>query len=197
MDSSAYLKSYGWKEGTALKNGGLRKPILVKHKKDTKGLGHNTNEHEAWWERVFDGQLKSLDIASSSAGEVSFKQGEVKVSAISQHASPLYRMFVRGGLLQGTLETKPPIGDKSKAESESESDSRSDSGSKLKTRSKSKSKSKSKSSKDKKGKSRSSEKTREKKLKKVKEAAEKKAKKNSKKEKEDKKIRKSSKSKSK
>lgn len=39
MDSKGYLKSYGWQEGEALQKGGLKKPILVKHKKDKKGLG--------------------------------------------------------------------------------------------------------------------------------------------------------------
>ena len=37
MDSKGYLQSYGWIEGEALRDGGLKRPILVKHKKDKKG----------------------------------------------------------------------------------------------------------------------------------------------------------------
>lgn len=106
MDSRGYLQSYGWKEGEAFKSGGLRKPILLKHKKDTKGLGHDADQAEAWWERVFDGQLKSLDVSLSGSNEVNFKQNEIKVTGISKSASPLYRMFVQGEGLQGTIGSK-------------------------------------------------------------------------------------------
>jgi len=105
MDSARYLKSYGWTHGEPLRKGGLRKPILVKHKKDTKGLGHNVDDQEAWWERVFDGQLKSLDVNSEGKNGISFTQGEIKPSGISQNVSPLYRMFVRGGVLEGSMQS--------------------------------------------------------------------------------------------
>ncbi|ANB15189.1 Tma23p [Sugiyamaella lignohabitans] len=110
MDSASYLQSFGWSHGQPLQKGGLRKPILVKHKKDTKGLGHTAGDQEAWWERMFDGQLKGLDVSTSGSskdGGVTFKQNEIKVSAVSQNVSPLYRMFVRGGVLEGSI---PPEG---------------------------------------------------------------------------------------
>lgn len=104
MDAKIYLQSYGWKEGEALKQGGLRKPILVKHKKDTKGLGHDTNDAEAWWERLFDGQLKNLEVKNGSAGAVSFEQNsETVVKDVRKATSPLYRMFVKGQGLAGTV----------------------------------------------------------------------------------------------
>lgn len=104
MDAKIYLQSYGWKEGEALKQGGLRKPILVKHKKDTKGLGHDTNDAEAWWERLFDGQLKNLEVKNGSAGAVSFEQNsETVVKDVRKANSPLYRMFVKGQGLAGTV----------------------------------------------------------------------------------------------
>lgn len=122
MNSATYLMNYGWTEGEALRLGGLKKPILVKHKKDSKGLGHNADQQEAWWERVFDGQLKSLEVGGSSDG-VSFVQKEVKVSGISKNVSPLYRMFRYGGILEGSLkEVKISI-------SENTSDSANSSGS--------------------------------------------------------------------
>lgn len=103
MDSKGYLKSYGWVEGEALKNGGLKKPILVKHKKDTKGLGHDSGDGDAWWERLFDGQLKSLDVLSGVNNAISFKQNDIKPSAMKENESPLYKMFVKGEGLAGTV----------------------------------------------------------------------------------------------
>jgi nucleolar protein TMA23 len=105
LDSSGYLKSYNWKEGEALQKGGIRKPILVKHKKDKKGIGHQVNgSADAWWERLFDGQLKGLDVTHGDGDSgVTFKQEKVVVaSAVPVHESPLYRMFVRGETLKGT-----------------------------------------------------------------------------------------------
>ncbi|KAK6458882.1 uncharacterized protein RJT20DRAFT_123985 [Scheffersomyces xylosifermentans] len=103
MNASVYLKSYGWKEGEALQEGGLRKPILVKHKKDTKGLGHGTNDADMWWEKLFDGQLKSMEVSSSSSG-VTISRNEAKVEDhMRKETSALYRMFVKGVGLQGTV----------------------------------------------------------------------------------------------
>lgn len=104
MNASEYLQAYGWKQGEALQKGGLRKPILVKHKKDTRGLGHGSDMQEAWWERMFDGQLKGLDVNTEGSDGIQFCQNEVKPSGISRHLSPLYRMFVWGGVLEGTID---------------------------------------------------------------------------------------------
>lgn len=105
MDAKIYLQSYGWQEGEALKHGGLKKPILVKHKKDTKGLGHDTNDADMWWERLFDGQLKNLEVSSGSGG-VSFEQNQEKVRVeVARASSPLYRMFIKGAGLAGTVGT--------------------------------------------------------------------------------------------
>lgn len=114
MDSKGYLKSYGWEEGEALRHGGLKKPILVKHKKDKKGLGcaPGNDDSEAWWERLFDGQLRGLDVQTGSNG-ISFKQSEVIASSVSKSESPLYKWFVRGEVLKGTIEIKLPNEDKS------------------------------------------------------------------------------------
>ena len=61
-----------------IKEGGL-KPILVKHKKDTKGLGHDTNDSDMWWEKLFDGQLKNLEVNNNNKnGGVSFETNEEK-----------------------------------------------------------------------------------------------------------------------
>lgn len=104
MDAPGYLKSYGWKDGEALRLGGLRKPILVKHKKDTKGLGNGYNDADMWWERLFDGQLKSIETSQSSNGEISVKHDIQKAESDARKALlPLYRMFVKGKGLAGTV----------------------------------------------------------------------------------------------
>lgn len=110
MDSKEYLISYGWKEGEALRKGGLKKPILVKHKKDKKGLGcaPGQDDSEAWWERLFDGQLKNLDVnCSSTNGKIEFKQNKVVATSVSKSSSPLYKWFVRGEGLKGTIGKTP------------------------------------------------------------------------------------------
>lgn len=110
IDSKEYLKFYGWKEGEALKNGGLKKPILVKHKRDRKGLGTTpgNDDSEAWWERLFDGQLKSLDVSTGNkAGDgIVFKQNGIVASSVSKQNSPLYQWFVKGEGLKGTIDNK-------------------------------------------------------------------------------------------
>ena len=99
-----------------MQEGGLQKPILVKHKKDTKGLGHGTNDGDLWWERLFDGQLKSLDV-TSSGGNVVFDQNKANVEAsVRKSNSPLYRMFVKGQGLEGTVGKKAEIERKRKRE---------------------------------------------------------------------------------
>ncbi|KAG7710554.1 hypothetical protein KL949_000907 [Ogataea haglerorum] len=108
MDPRGYLKSYGWIEGEALQRGGLKRPILVSHKKNVFGIGHTSNQAEAWWEKMFDGQLKSLDVTSKN-GAVSFVQDEKSFKEFAKSQSPLYKMFVKGGVLQGTIKKEPEI----------------------------------------------------------------------------------------
>ncbi|WEJ93906.1 hypothetical protein PSN45_001383 [Yamadazyma tenuis] len=104
MDTKSYLKSFGWKEGEALQQGGLKRPLLVEHKKDNKGLGHGKDKDgETWWESLFDGHLKNLEVSRDSAS-VNFSIDENKVAAtIRKKNSPLYRMFIQGEGLEGTV----------------------------------------------------------------------------------------------
>ncbi len=123
MNSVEYLKKFGWKEGEALKEGGLKRPILVKHKYDYKGVGQDANDGVAWWERLFDGQLKALDVNGGGIDQVAAGKkntgiptmfnpnaSKVKASGIDKSESPLYRMFVFGEILQGTIgnHAEPP-----------------------------------------------------------------------------------------
>lgn len=103
MNANLYLQSFGWKEGEALLNGGLKKPILVKHKKDTKGLGHGGNDADMWWEKLFDSQLTNLAVDNSN-GLVSFIQNKQNVLQDARRSqSSLYKLFVKGAGLEGTV----------------------------------------------------------------------------------------------
>lgn len=104
MDSQKYLESYGWVPGEALQKGGLKKPILVSHKFDLKGVGHGSTDNASWWETIFDGQLKSLDV--NKKGE--FNKDKDKLKELEKEEikkrSPLYQMFVKGEILMGTVD---------------------------------------------------------------------------------------------
>ncbi|KAK9472208.1 uncharacterized protein V1510DRAFT_430682 [Dipodascopsis tothii] len=113
MNSSGYLAGYGWKPGTALRKGGLTKPLLVKHKRDTKGLGHTEHDHETWWERVFDGRLASLDVYDTAAPKTTDTRYEDKYAAfaatVRAASNPLYSRFVKGEGLAGSFATPPVV----------------------------------------------------------------------------------------
>ncbi|KAK9235999.1 hypothetical protein V1525DRAFT_434130 [Lipomyces kononenkoae] len=102
MNSTAYLTSYGWTPGSGFRKDSIAKPILVHHKKDTKGLGNGALDHETWWERVFDGRLQELDVYSSKT--VSEDVAEA-LNVRAARDSPLYKMFVKGEGLRGSIES--------------------------------------------------------------------------------------------
>lgn len=64
MDSSAYLKSHGWRgAGHSLDQTGrgLKKPLLVSHKVDVLGVGKQKHlASDQWWMRAFDESLKQI-----------------------------------------------------------------------------------------------------------------------------------------
>ncbi|KAK9360379.1 hypothetical protein V1504DRAFT_498287 [Lipomyces starkeyi] len=101
MNSTAYLTSYGWTPGSGFKNDSIARPILVHHKKDTKGLGNKAHDHETWWERVFDGRLQNLDVYNSSKDRSEEEDQDANVRGARD--SPLYKMFVKGEGLHGSI----------------------------------------------------------------------------------------------
>ena len=117
MDSQKYLESYGWKKGEPLQKGGLKKPILVSHKFDLKGIGHHSNDTICWWETVFDGQLKSLDVNKDKGFENDEKIRKEIENNERKKNSPLYQMFVKGSVLMGTIDKngKPLVKDDNNA----------------------------------------------------------------------------------
>ncbi|KAK9314939.1 hypothetical protein V1524DRAFT_431010 [Lipomyces starkeyi] len=101
MNSTAYLTSYGWTPGSGFKKDSIARPILVHHKKDTKGLGNKAHDHETWWERVFDGRLQNLDVYNSSKDCSEEEDQDANVRGARD--SPLYKMFVKGEGLRGSI----------------------------------------------------------------------------------------------
>lgn len=106
MNSQRYLESYGWTPGQPLQKGGIKKPILVSHKFDLKGVGHASKESVSWWETLFDGHLKSLDVNSKDG----FGNDAEKLQKLEREekkkTSPLYQMFVKGEVLMGSADRK-------------------------------------------------------------------------------------------
>ena len=101
MDARKHLRGLGWKgEGHALgKNAnGIKKPILISHKRGLHGLGAKSQKEkqaDQWWLNAFDNALKDI--------------GSGKESALSQirdngAKNSLYRFFVRGVGLEGTID---------------------------------------------------------------------------------------------
>ncbi|KAF2401670.1 hypothetical protein EJ06DRAFT_528830 [Trichodelitschia bisporula] len=90
MDARAHLTRHGWRgDGHSLdpSNRGLKKPLLITHKTDQKGLGTKKaaeNLSDQWWLRAFDDALQ-------------------QVGAEDRKVGGLYGFFVRGGVLGGTI----------------------------------------------------------------------------------------------
>ncbi|KAJ4297016.1 hypothetical protein N0V88_003932 [Collariella sp. IMI 366227] len=115
MDAAALLKSQGWRgKGFSLhptnNTIGLSKPILVSRNTDGRGIGqkqHHTSDQ--WWLNAFDEKLKGLDTSKGTVVQA-VTQGKLDVIASSQPngkytgTSGLYACFVRGGMLQGTVD---------------------------------------------------------------------------------------------
>lgn len=107
MDAQAYLMRHGWSgPGNPLNPNqrpgphgglGLTKPILVARKQNNHGVGKKTTKDPTnqWWLRGFEDALKGVGDESPAA-----------VSAKTNNAltSELYRFFVRGEGLAGTLD---------------------------------------------------------------------------------------------
>lgn len=107
MDAQAYLVRQGWTgPGNPLNPNrrpgahgglGLTKPILAARKQNTHGLGRKTTGEPGnqWWLRGFDDALRGVGNGENTSG---FGSGSHTVLE-----SELYRFFVRGEGLRGTI----------------------------------------------------------------------------------------------
>lgn len=120
MDAQAYLIRHGWSgPGNPLNPNqrpgphgglGLTKPILVARKQNNHGVGKKTTKDPTnqWWLRGFEDALKGF--------------GEDKSTSTSSNnalTSELYRHFVRGECLVGTIEQRKVEEPKEKSKSKS------------------------------------------------------------------------------
>ncbi|KAL2135500.1 hypothetical protein VTI74DRAFT_8231 [Chaetomium olivicolor] len=135
MDAAALLKSQGWRgKGFSLhptdNSIGLSKPLLVSRNTDGRGIGqkqHYTSDQ--WWLNAFDQKLKGLDTSKKGTVVQSVTQGKLDVIAASQPngkytgASGLYASFVRGGMLEGTIEVETGVEESTDATPASSEDS--------------------------------------------------------------------------
>lgn len=117
MDAAALLKSQGWRgKGFSLhptNNGiGLSNPLLISRNRDGRGISekkHYTSDQ--WWLQAFDQKLKGLDTSKKGVVQ-SVTQGRLDIVASCQAngkytgTSGLYASFVRGGMLDGAMDSE-------------------------------------------------------------------------------------------
>jgi len=109
MDAQAYLIKHGWSgpgnplnpsNRPGLHGGlGLTRPILVARKSNNHGVGKKTTKDATnqWWLRGFEDALKGV-------GDDSYEANSARQN--NALTSELYRHFVRGSGLAGTLDPK-------------------------------------------------------------------------------------------
>jgi nucleolar protein TMA23 len=110
MDASALLKSQGWRgKGHTLhatdNSIGLANPLLLSRNTDGSGIGANKQMTDQWWLNAFDEKLKGLDTSKKGVVVQSVKKGHLNmISSAGGKYSGLYLSFVKGGLMEGTLD---------------------------------------------------------------------------------------------
>ena len=101
MDARKHLRGLGWGgEGHSLGKhaNGIKKPLLILHKTGLHGLGAKSQKEkqaDQWWLNAFDTALRDIGTGRESALS-QVRDGPAKNS--------LYRFFVRGVGLEGTIE---------------------------------------------------------------------------------------------
>lgn len=113
MDAQAYLLKQGWsgpgnplnphrRPGGAHGGLGLTKPILVARKQNTHGIGKKTTHDHTnqWWLRGFEAALKG--VGEDGTATPSSQDSNQRTATTSD----LYRFFVRGEGLAGTIDEK-------------------------------------------------------------------------------------------
>lgn len=111
MNASALLQAQGWRgEGHTLHatsdSIGLKNRLLVSRKANTSGLGASQYANDQWWLSALDEQLSGLNTKN---GKIVGTAKDGKLDRLKDGAgqSELYKFFISGGLLQGTLDKLP------------------------------------------------------------------------------------------
>ncbi|KAI7956511.1 hypothetical protein MJO28_003606 [Puccinia striiformis f. sp. tritici] len=120
FDPADYLTKQGWSgPGNGFTRTGRSKPITVIKKKNTfEGVGNDRDTSHPWWDDLF----KSISIKLDQPKQQQQQSNNNPGSALNIHAIELakqkagrvelYRRFLRGATIQGTLDKddiKPPI----------------------------------------------------------------------------------------
>ncbi|KAJ0420483.1 hypothetical protein BJY00DRAFT_312908 [Aspergillus carlsbadensis] len=107
IDPYAYLIRHGWsgtgnplnpdRAGGTRGGLGLTKPILVARRSGNQGVGKKTTKDPTnqWWLRGFEDALKGVGTDAAAGGSTAGKANAL--------TSELYRFFVRGEVIRGTL----------------------------------------------------------------------------------------------
>ncbi|RYP57502.1 hypothetical protein DL770_010660 [Monosporascus sp. CRB-9-2] len=114
MNAHALLTAQGWRgTGHSLHptsdGNGLTHHILIKRNDDGSGLGSKKDHKaEAWWLNAFDQALKGIDTAGGTMKQTlrggTLEKITSKGAAKYTGSRGLYNSFVRGGVLQGTVD---------------------------------------------------------------------------------------------
>lgn len=111
MNARALLQAQGWRgEGHTLHatsdSIGLKNRLLVSRKANTSGLGASQYVNDQWWLSALDEQLSGI---STKDGKLVQTVKNGKLDRLNEDAgkSELYKFFVSGGTLQGTVDQLP------------------------------------------------------------------------------------------
>ena len=110
MNASALLQSQGWRgEGHTLHATndkiGLKNRLLVGHKKNTQGLGASAAANDQWWLSALDEQLGGITTKNGKIVNMNMvTDGKLDRLKDTAGQSELYKFFVRGEPLQGTVD---------------------------------------------------------------------------------------------
>ncbi|RYP57794.1 hypothetical protein DL769_009273 [Monosporascus sp. CRB-8-3] len=119
MNAHALLTAQGWRgTGHSLHptndDNGLTHHILIKRNNDGSGLGSKKDHKaEAWWLNAFDQALKGIDTAGGTMKQTlrggALEKITSKGAAKYTGSRGLYKSFVRGGVLQGTVDVSAAL----------------------------------------------------------------------------------------
>lgn len=76
---TTYLTQQGWDgPGSALKKGGIRKPVTVAHKTNLKGIGKERDTAHAWWDDVFSMVANKGKAAAADVSPLLYSWGSLR-----------------------------------------------------------------------------------------------------------------------
>ncbi|KAK4191806.1 hypothetical protein QBC35DRAFT_277903 [Podospora australis] len=121
MNASRLLQSQGWRgKGFSLhptdNSIGLSKPIGISRNTDGRGIGTKTHHtSDQWWLDAFDQKLKGLDTSKKGGVTQTVTSGKLDSASAAvgtgiygkwTGTNGLYASFVKGGLLEGSVEVE-------------------------------------------------------------------------------------------